>query len=111
MDPKIKELSDKLHQLHEKIMETDPWENGYGEVIDIHEQLSKVLRDAAHKSMADFKTNLELTSKELEQRWTSNRSLLSGWGDTLGPVLDLVESFLPPPANLVVNLLGKRLNL
>jgi len=76
-------------------------------VVDIHDQLSKALRDAAHKSMTDFKSHLESTSKELEQRWSSNSSLLSGWGDYLGPVLKVVESFIPPPINLVTNLLGK----
>jgi hypothetical protein len=107
VDPKIRELSGKLHQLHEKIMETDPWEDGYGEVVDIHEQLSKVLRDAAHKSMADFKKHLEKTGKEIEEQWASrDSSLFSGWGDYLGPVLKAVESFIPPPFNLVTKLLG-----
>ena len=35
MNPDIKELSDRLHALHEQIMMTDPWADGYGEVVSI----------------------------------------------------------------------------
>jgi hypothetical protein len=91
MDTVIEELSKALHELYEQIMKTDPWEDGYGEVVAIHESLSRVLRDKAQTSMADFQGYLRQAASDIEQEWTTNKSHLQGWTAFLKPVFEKVE--------------------
>ncbi len=94
MNQEIKELSKRLHELYEQIMETDPWEDGYGEVVAIHDYLMKVLRDKAQKDFDEFKKYLTEASKEIEETWLTNKTQLSKWKNQLGPVLKAVESII-----------------
>ena len=94
MNPEIKELSKRLNELYEQIMEADPWDDGYGEVVAIHEYLIKVLRDKAQKDYGDFQRYLTEAAKDIEETWSSNRSQLSQWGSKLRPVFEKVESII-----------------
>lgn len=91
MNPEIKELSKRLNELYEQIMEADPWDDGYGEVVAIHEYLMKVLRDKAQKDYEDFQKYLTEAAKDIEETWSSNRSQLSQWSSKLRPVFEKVE--------------------
>lgn len=94
MNPEIKELSTRLHELHEQIMITDPWADGYGEVISIHDYLLRALREKAHKDFEEFKAYLTETAKEIEETWTSNSSMLSSWSEKLRPLFEKVETIV-----------------
>jgi len=94
MNPEIKELSERLHDLYEQIMETDPWEEGYGEVVAIHEYLMKVLRDKAQKNYKDFQKYLKEAAKDIEETWSSNKTHLSKWSNKLKPVFETVERII-----------------
>ena len=94
MNSEIKSLSDSLHDLYEKIMVANPWDEGYGEVVAIHEYLMKALRDKAHKDFSEFKTYLEQAAKEIEETWSSSSSQLAQWADKLRPVFEKVESII-----------------
>ena len=94
MNPEIKELSKRLHELYEQIMEADPWDDGYGEVVAIHEYLIKVLRDKAQKDYEDFQKYLTEAAKDIEETWSSNSSQLSKWSNKLRPVFEKVESII-----------------
>ena len=94
MNQDILDLSNDLHQLHEQIMQADPWEDGYGEVVAIHEHLLKVLRDKAQKDFDEFKIYLTQAAKEIEETWSSNSSLLSKWSQKLRPVFEKVEKII-----------------
>jgi len=94
MNPEIKELSKRLHELYEQIMETDPWDDGYGEVVAIHEYLMKVLRDKAQKDYEDFQKYLTEAAKDIKETWSSNSTQLSQWSSKLRPVFEMVESII-----------------
>ena len=94
MNEDIKELSTRLHVLYEQIMEADPWDDGYGEVVAIHEYLLKVLRDKSQKDFSEFQKYLEQASKEIEETWSSNSSKLAQWSQKLRPVFEKVESII-----------------
>jgi hypothetical protein len=94
MDPEIKELSMRLHELYEQIMEANPWDDGYGEVVSIHEYLMKVLRDKAQKDYADFQKYLTEAAKDIEETWSSNRTQISKWSSKLRPVFETVETII-----------------
>jgi|GEM_PF-6812247 len=94
MDPEIKNLSERLHKLFEQIMRTDPWEEGYGEVVAIHEYLMKVLRDRAQKDYEDFQKYLTEAAKDISETWSSNKSHLSRWSEKLRPVFETVETII-----------------
>ncbi|WP_215396889.1 hypothetical protein [Rheinheimera oceanensis] len=91
MDAAIKELSDQMHKLFLEIMQKDPWEPGYGEVVAIHEFLSKVLRDKAQKGMDEFSSYLTTAAEEINETWQSNKSMLKNWSTQLKPVFEIVE--------------------
>jgi hypothetical protein len=101
MDPAIKELSDRMHELYLEIMKKDPWETGYGEVVAIHEYLSKVLRDKAQKSMDEFSGYLTTTAEEIKETWESNDSMLKQWSTQLKPVFEIVEKITKNAVPLV----------
>ncbi len=101
MNPEIKELSKRLHELYEQIMETDPWDDGYGEVVAIHEYLMRVLRDRAHEDYEDFQKYLTEAAKDIEETWSSNSTQLSRWISILRPVFETVESIIYPAVPLL----------
>ena len=92
MDPTIKELSDRMHDLYLEIMKKNPWDPGYGEVVAIHEYLSRVIRDKAQKSLADFTTNLTSAAAEINETWESSESTLKIWSKELEPVFKIIET-------------------
>ncbi len=94
MNPEIQELSNRLHELYEQIMVANPWDDGYGEVVAIHEYLMKVLRDRAQKDYEDFEKYMTEAAKDIEETWSSNRTHLSQWSSKLRPVFETVETII-----------------
>ncbi|TXT35602.1 MAG: hypothetical protein FD135_4810 [Comamonadaceae bacterium] len=94
MNPAITELADQLHTLYKKLMATDPWDSGYGEVSAIHEYLLRVLRDKAQVDFAEFTRYLESSAKDIEQTWSSSKSALKSWDQWLRPVFERVETII-----------------
>jgi len=94
MNQDISDLSTRLHELYEAIMSANPWEEGYGEVVAIHENLMKVLRDKAQKDFDEFKTYMEAAAKEIEETWKSSSSVLAQWSGKLKPVFEMVEKII-----------------
>lgn len=91
MNPEITKLADQLHVLSKKLMETDPWEPGYGEVVAIHESLLKALRDKAQLDFAEFTQYLQSTSADIARTWTSAKPALKQWDQWLRPIFEEVE--------------------
>jgi DNA repair exonuclease SbcCD ATPase subunit len=94
MKPEIKALSDELHELYEQIMQANPWDEGYGEVVAIHEYLMRVLRDKANEDYAEFQQHLTTAAQEIEKTWSTNKPQLQKWKKQLEPVFETVEKII-----------------
>lgn len=94
MNKEIEELAHQLHILFKKLMVTDPWDPGYGEVSAIHEHLLRVLRDKAHLDFAIFTKHLEEASAEINEAWASSKSALAPWDQWLRPVFEIIETII-----------------
>jgi hypothetical protein len=94
MNQDILDLSTRLHSLYEEIMKANPWDEGYGEVVAIHEYLMKALRDKAQKDFNEFKVYMEQAAKEIEETWKSSSSALGQWAEKLRPVFETVEKIV-----------------
>lgn len=94
MNQSITDLADQLRDLFKQLMATDPWEQGYGEVAAIHENLLRVIRDKAQTDIGEFSKYLESAAKEIEQTWSSSKNALAPWKAVLGPVFTQVEKII-----------------
>jgi hypothetical protein len=94
MTQDIEQLSDQLHVLYNKLMKANPWDDGYGEVVAIHEYLMKTLRDKAQKSFEEFTKYMTDAAKEIEETWKSSSSALGKWATELKPVFEIVEKII-----------------
>lgn len=91
MNKEIEELADRLHILHKQIMETNPWEDGYGEIVAIHKYLMNVLRDETQKSYSEFRNALDDTLKKIDEEFKGETSIFGKWLKVLKPVLEQAE--------------------
>src|SRR5688572_5718498 len=94
IDPAIKELSSQLNVLFDQIMESEPADPGYGEVVAIHSHLASVVRDRAQLGMVQFKEYLATTERDLAETWSTNKGVLNRWSKYLTPVFNLVGKIL-----------------
>jgi len=101
MDTTIRTLSDSLHKLYLRLVESDPWEPGYGEIVAIHEHLTRVLREKGHKSMSEFSRYLEEAARDIRETWSTNRSVFGGWDKWLKPVFQSIQEIVPNGAALL----------
>lgn len=101
MNKDIEQLSDQLHDLYKKLMTANPWDQGYGEVVAIHEYLIKVLRDKAQKSFDQFKVYLAESAKEIEETWTSSKSAFGPWSKELRPIFETIEKIISHSVPLI----------
>ncbi len=106
MDPLIKELSDQLEILNHKIMDADPWEDGYEGLLAIYEHLLGVMKDKANADYESFCLALTQSAAQIEKEWADNGGKLSGqWLKDLQPVFATVEKIIGKAVPLLLLLL------